>query len=488
MTTATLASISNSEVQAATEELTTNQTSATLQRTPLTRRRLPFSVVAKPTGAACNLDCQYCFFLSKELLYNAQRQQMSEATLERYVAEYLAASPDGEVTMLWQGGEPTLRGLPFYRRLIELCEQYRRPNQHVVHAMQTNGTLIDEEWAEFLHKHDVLVGVSIDGPAECHDAYRLNRAGRGTHSMVIRGWRRLQDAGVRCNILCTVHHANERHPLEVYRYFRDELGADYLQFIPIVERVDPEQLNRVEHGGWRATGTRRNTNNSGQGGSCHQVGLLYRQHGDAVTSRSVKPEAYGDFLNTIFDEWITHDVGRVFVQDFDAALGALFGQYSVCVHAPECGTNMALEFNGDVYACDHWVEPDWLVGNINDSDFASLAGTPLMQQFSLKKHAQLPDRCCTCPFLRMCNGGCPKDRFVSPDAMAGNDTVAAKTAETTNGASQNLQNYLCPGFAKFYGHIRPDMIGMARLLRAGRAPYEIMNPDVRAKVRAKTTR
>lgn len=438
------------------------------RHTPLNRRQLPFSVVAKPTGAACNLDCQYCFFLSKELLYNAQRQQMSDETLERYVAEYLAASPDGEVTMLWQGGEPTLRGLPFYRRLIELCEQYRRPKQHVVHAMQTNGTLIDDEWAEFLHEHDVLVGVSIDGPAEYHDAYRLNRAGRGTHSMVIRGWNILQKAGVRCNILCTVHHANEGHPLEVYRYFRDELGADYLQFIPIVERVDPDQLDRVEHGGWRATGTKR-TAGGDSSGTCHKVGLLYRQHGDAVTSRSTKPEAYGDFLNTIFDEWITHDVGRVFVQDFDAALGALFGQYSVCVHAPECGTNMALEFNGDVYACDHWVEPDWLVGNINDSDFASLASTPVMQKFSLKKHAQLSEQCRRCPFLRMCNGGCPKDRFVGAH----------------DGDGKPGQNYLCPGFARFYGHIRPDMIGMARLLRAGRAPYEIMDPQVREKVRAK---
>ena len=190
---------------------------------PLHRRRLPLSVVAKPTGAACNLDCQYCFFLSKELLYNVPRQLMSEETLEIYVAEYLAASGDGEVTMLWQGGEPTLRGLPFFRRLIELCETYRRPGQKVVHALQTNGTLIDEQWAAFLADNDVLVGVSMDGPPAMHDAYRLNRGGRGTHSMVLRGWRHLVDAGVRRNILCTVHAANQDHGAEVYRYFRDEL-------------------------------------------------------------------------------------------------------------------------------------------------------------------------------------------------------------------------------------------------------------------------
>lgn len=483
MTTATLTPIAGKGQR---------RTEAGLRSAPLNRRRIPFSIVAKPTGAACNLDCQYCFFLSKELLYSAQRQRMTDETLERYVAEYLAASPDGEVTMLWQGGEPTLRGVPFYRRMIELCERYRRPRQHVVHAMQTNGTLIDAEWADFLHEHDVLVGVSIDGPAECHDAYRINRAGRGTHEKVVRGWNTLREAGVRCNILCTVHHANEGHPLEVYRYFRDELGADYLQFIPIVERVDPEALERVEHGGWRATGTKkaecgrgarndvcdgalagvrddaRDDANQGDGEN-GGVGLLYRQHGDAVTSRSTKPEAYGDFLNTIFDEWVAHDVGRVFVQDFDAALGALFGQYSVCVHAPECGSNMALEFNGDVYACDHWVEPDWLVGNIHDDDFATLAETPVMRRFALKKHAQLTDQCRRCPFLRMCNGGCPKDRFV-------------RTADGESG-----QNYLCPGFSKFYRHIRPDIIGMARLLRAGRAPYEIMDPRVREQVRAKAS-
>ena len=180
---------------------------------------LPFSVVAKPTGAACNLDCQYCFFLSKELLYDQKRQSMSEETLETYVKNFLSASLDGEVTMLWQGGEPTLRGLPFFERLIELCEKYRRPTQEVRHAIQTNGTLITEQWARFFKDNDVLVGISIDGPKDLHDAYRLNRGGHGTHSMVIRGWEHLRNADVDTNILCTVHAANEDHGLEVYRYF-----------------------------------------------------------------------------------------------------------------------------------------------------------------------------------------------------------------------------------------------------------------------------
>lgn len=417
---------------------------------PLNRRMLPFSVVTKPAGAACNLDCQYCFFLSKELLYDVPRQQMSDEVLERYVAEYLAASPDGEVTMLWQGGEPTLRGLPFYQRLIDLCETYRRPQQHVVHALQTNATLIDDDWAAFLREHDVLVGVSMDGPAPYHDAYRLNRAGRGTHAMVVRGWNTLQRHGVRCNILCTVHHANEEHGQQVYRYFRDELGAQYLQFIPIVERVNPADLERAEHNGWRRTGT---------------TGLLYRQEGNAVTSRSTSAQQYGRFLNEVFDEWITHDVGNVFVQDFDAALGTLFGQYTVCAHAPECGTNMALEFNGDVYACDHWVEPDWLVGNITHDDFYSLAHSNTMRQFAKKKRVELTNQCRHCPFLRMCNGGCPKDRFLT--------SIDGETG----------QNYLCEGYRTFYKHIRPDIVGMARLLRANRPASQIMDPLVRARVR-----
>ncbi|WP_156812233.1 anaerobic sulfatase maturase [Alloscardovia criceti] len=434
-------------------EMNSSMPAGPLTAGPLTnRRQLPFSVVAKPTGAACNLDCQYCFFLSKELLYSAHKQTMTEDTLEKYVAEYLAASPDGEVTMLWQGGEPTLRGLDFFRTLIRLCDQYKRPQQTVKHAIQTNGTLINEEWAQFLKDNHFLVGISIDGPEKYHDYYRLNRAGRGTHAMVIRGWNYLRAAGVDTNILCTIHHANENHGREVYTYFRDELGADFIQFIPIVERVNPRDLERIENSGWRKT-------------SKDGVGLLYKQTGDAVTSRSTKPAQYGQFLNDVFDEWVQHDVGKVYVQDFDAALGALFNQYSVCYHAPECGTNMALEFNGDVYACDHWVEPDWYVGNIEKSSFYDLAHTDVMRQFGKKKHEQLPELCRSCPFRRMCNGGCPKDRF-----------VVHKDGSTP-------QNYLCPGYKKFYGHIRPDIVAMARLLRAGRAPAEIMDPQIRSAYR-----
>lgn len=420
-------------------------------RRPTRRQPVAMSVIAKPTGAACNLDCQYCFFLSKELLYNAPRQSMTEETLDAYVTAFLDASPDGEVTMLWQGGEPTLRGLDFFRSLIGICEKRRRPAQLVKHAIQTNGTLIDEEWARFLADEDFLVGVSFDGPAHLHDAYRVNRGRRGTHAMVLRGWEHLLNAGVRTNVLCTVHSANEAHGRDVYTYFRDGLGARHIQFIPIVERVDEKDL-AVAESGWRT----------------HEgVRLLYRQHGRAVTSRSTTPAGYGAFLSEVFDLWIARDVGTVFVQDFDAALSAFFGVHSMCVHAPECGNNLALEFNGDVYACDHWVEPDWRLGSVMDSPFADLVATSTMRRFSMKKRAELTDQCRACRHLPLCNGGCPKDRFM------------------TSVDGEEGHNYLCAGYEAFYSHIRPDLIAMARLIRANRAPSEIMNPTIRGALRPK---
>lgn len=407
------------------------------------------TVIAKPTGAGCNLDCQYCFFLSKELLYDVPRQLMSEETLRVYVQRFLEASPDGEVTMLWQGGEPTLRGLDFFRRAVELCEELRRPAQRVGHALQTNGTLIDERWARFLRQEDFLVGVSVDGPRRLHDAYRVNRAGRGTHALVVRGWEHLQRAGVRCNVLCTVHAANQDHGVEVYRYLRDGLGARFVQFIPIVERVPRRDLEAAE-AGWR-----------GQDGAR----LLYRQAGQSTTSRSVLPERYGDFLSAVFDEWVAHDVGTVFVQDFDTALSALFGIHSSCVHAPQCGNNLALEFNGDVYTCDHWVEPDWLLGSVVRSPFDELVDSPRMRRFARKKQAELTGQCRRCPFLRLCWGGCPKDRF------------------TTSVDGEQGHSYLCAGYSRFYAHVLADLGAMARLLRANRAPAQVMDPAVRQALR-----
>ena len=405
-------------------------------------RSLPFSVLAKPTGAACNLDCTYCFYLSKELLYDDD-QRMSEATLEAYLREYLDSQPDGPVIVGWQGGEPTMRGLDFFRRAVELAEQLRRPRQRVSHSLQTNGTLLDDEWGSFLAEHSFLVGLSVDGPEHLHDGYRVNRAGRGTHAQVMRGWQVLQRHGVETNILCTVHANNAAHPLEVYRYFRDELGARFLQFIPIVERVPRDQLLLAEQG-WRAT--------DGPG----KRGLLYKQEGDAVTSRSVDPVACGDFMVAIFDEWLGRDVGEVFIQHVDTMLGNAFGQYSLCVHAPECGGAIAVEHNGDVYSCDHFVEPVHLLGNVVTDGLRALVDSAEQREFGKSKRTSLPQQCLACPVRWACHGGCPKDRF-------------ATTADGEPGL-----NYLCAGYKHLFDHAQPAITTMAELIRQGRPADAIM--------------
>lgn len=399
-----------------------------------------FSVVAKPTGAACNLDCSYCFFLSKEVLWDSEKQQMPSTVLRSYLTRYLAAQPDGEVTIGWQGGEPTLRGIPFFREAFRLSELLRRPGQQVRHSIQTNGTLLDDAWGALLADHDVLVGLSIDGPADLHDAFRVNRAGRGTHAQVLRGWQVLQRHGVDTNILCTVNAINSRQPLTVYRYLRDDLGARHLQFIPIVERVGSGET-KVAEAGWRdADGAR----------------VLYRQQGDAVTTRSVAPEDYGQFLTTIFEEWVTRDVGDVFVQDFDVMLAATFGYFSHCVRAPECGTALAIEHNGDVYACDHFVEPGFRLGNVQEQGFSELLESEAQRQFGQAKRTSLTRECQRCPVRWACHGGCPKDRFVSSsDGEAGH-------------------NYLCTGYRRFFTHATPFIGAMAHLIRQGRPASDLM--------------
>ncbi len=406
-------------------------------------RRVPFSVLAKPTGAACNLDCSYCFFLSKELLYDHGSQRMSEDGLETYLANLFDSQPDGPVDVAWQGGEPTMRGLAFFRRSVELAERLRRPGQQLRYSIQTNGTLLNDEWGEFLAEHGFLAGLSMDGPARLHDAYRVNKAGRGSHAAVLRGWDVLQRHGVETNVLCTVHAANQDHPLEVYRYFRDSLGARYLQFIPIVERVPAESLELAEHG-WRP-GTRGKRT------------LLYQQHGNHVTSRSVSPHRYGQFLAAVFDEWITRDVGEVFVQDIDVALGNLLGQYTLCVHSPECGTAIAVEHNGDVYSCDHYVEPGYRLGNVAEDSFTNLLASPTQRAFGRSKRTSLPTQCLECPVRWACQGGCPKDRFTT----------------TTNG--EPGLNYLCDGYYHFYTHVQPALERMGTLLRSGRPARDILN-------------
>jgi uncharacterized protein len=395
-----------------------------------------FHLLAKPTGAICNLDCKYCFFLSKDLLYPGSRFRMADELLETYIRQLLEAHRTPEVNVAWQGGEPTLMGLDFFQRSVEYVQKYRRPGQQVQYTIQTNGTQIDDEWAAFFKAHNFLVGISIDGPQEMHDAYRVNKGGAGSFEQVMRGWRRLREFQVDVNILCTVHAANQDGPLDVYRFFRDELGAEFIQFIPIVERVEPGLIPLADIG-WSDR-------------------PLYKQQGNLVTGRSVNAAAYGRFLAEIFDEWVRRDVGQVFVQIFDVTLGSYLGQHSLCIFSPTCGNALALEHNGDLYSCDHYVEPDYLLGNIQSTHMIELIASEKQRQFGQDKLETLPRYCRECEVRFACHGGCPRNRFIStPDGEPG-------------------LNYLCAGYKQFFNHVRQPMTIMADLLRRGRYAYEVM--------------
>jgi len=381
---------------------------------------LSFHVLAKPTGAICNLDCKYCFFLSKAELYPGSELRMTDAVLEWYIRRQVEAQQGPEVTIAWQGGEPTLAGLDFYRRSVELVEKHRRPGQTVRYTIQTNGTLLDDDWCAFFRAHNFLVGLSIDGPRSLHDAYRVDKGGKPTFDRVIRGWGFLQEHEVDVNILCTVHAANVESPREVYRFFRDELGARFIQFIPIVERVNAD-------GGTRF------------------------QEGSTVTDRSVTAAQWGRFLVAIFDEWVRRDVGTVFVQMFDAALASWVGAPpAVCIFAETCGDAVALMHTGDIYSCDHFVEPKYLLGNLTEAPLGEMVGSARQRAFGAAKQDTLPRHCRECPVRFACHGECPKNRFIlTPDGEPG-------------------LNYLCAGYKAFFTHIDRPMRIMADLLRRGR--------------------
>lgn len=406
----------------------------------------PFHLLAKPTGAACNLDCSYCFFLSKEQLYPGSRFRMDDEVLGAYLRQLFAAHPDGEVAVSWQGGEPTLMGLPFFERAVALADEHRRPGQRVLHTIQTNGTRLDETWAAFLRRHDFLVGLSLDGPRDLHDRHRVTRGGGGTFDQVVAAHALLRQHGVAVNILCALHADNAGEPLRSYRFFRDELGARHLQFIPVVERVAPgEQAREAEC--W------------GAGGSLPR--RLYTQNGDRAAPRSVGAAQYGTFLVTVFDEWLRRDVGTVFVQAFDVALAAKVGRHELCVHAPQCGDALVLEHNGDLYSCDHYVEPGFLLGNIREHPLAELVASPRQRAFGRAKQEALPGACRQCDVLALCQGGCPKDRFLTaPDGEPG-------------------LNYLCAGYLAFFRHLDPWLELMAGELRAGRPPAGVMREAAR---------
>jgi len=391
--------------------------------TAVAMRPRAFHVMTKPRGAICNLDCAYCYFLSKELLYPGSRFRMANELLEAYTRQYIAAQRVPEVTFAWQGGEPTLMGLDFFRLALELQRKYRRPGMRVHNTIQTNGTTLTEEWCRFFREHNFLVGISLDGPRELHDAYRVDKGGHPTFDRVMAGIALLKQHGVEFNILTTLHAANAGHPLAVYRFLRDEVRTEFMQFIPIVERDN-------------------------------ETGF---QEGERLTPRSVGSRQYGDFLITIFDEWVRRDVGRVYVQLFDVALAAWLGQPAgLCVFEETCGLALAMEHNGDVFSCDHFVEPAYKLGNIHDIPLVDLASSPAQHQFGLAKRDTLPRLCRECDVRFVCNGGCPKDRILTtPDGEAG-------------------LNYLCEGYQAFFRHVDRPMRFMAAELRAGRPPAGIM--------------
>ncbi len=399
-----------------------------------------YHVLAKPTGPICNLDCEYCFFLSKEQLYPGDRFRMADEMLETYISQLLDSHRTPEVTIAWQGGEPTMMGLDFFRRAMELVDTHRRPGQIISHTIQTNGTLIDDHWARFFKEHDVLVGLSVDGPEPLHDAYRVDPRGEGSFRRVMKGFDALDARDVDVNVLCTVNAANVDSPLEVYRFFRDDMGVRFVQFIPIVERAT-EELLPLANQGW-STGSKGDR-------------PLYLQQGDLVTDRSVPPRAFGAFLNTVFDEWIATDVGVVFVQHFDTALANWHGEPgAVCVFSETCGLAVALEHNGDLYSCDHYVEPEHLLGNIAETPMIDLVASPQQVEFGRAKRDTLPEFCRTCDVRFACHGGCPKNRFTrTPDGEEG-------------------LNYLCPSYKAFFHHIDRPMKAMSQLLREGRPPSE----------------
>ena len=382
-----------------------------------------FHVMAKPAGALCNLECDYCFFLKKEELYPGSDFRMPEEVLESYIRQTVEGQRVPAVTIAWQGGEPTLMGLEFFRRAVALEKKYLRPSMAVENTLQTNGVLLDDEWCEFLRENNFLVGLSLDGPREMHDAYRHDRGGKSVFDRVVRAARLMQEHGVEFNVLCTVNDVNSQKPLDVYRFFRDELKAPYLQLIPIVER----------------------DNDTGY------------QEGTAITDRSVRPEQYGRFLVEIFDEWVRRDVGEMFVQTFDGVLAAWVRGYStLCIFRPSCGESAALEHNGDLYSCDHFVEPGYYLGNIRERPLLELVASEKQRAFGAAKSEALPRYCRECEYLFACHGECPKNRVLTtPDGEPG-------------------LNWLCEGLKAFFKHTERPMKIMADLFRRGRTAPEVM--------------
>ena len=377
----------------------------------------PFGVMAKPIGPLCNLACDYCYYLGTTSLFPAdERYRMSDAVLEAHIRAFIEASPGPLVYFAWHGGEPTLAGLGFFRRVVELQQRLLPEGWSCLNNLQTNGTRLDGEWAAFLAEQGFAVGISIDGPARLHDRSRPDRHGLPSHARTMHGLARLRDHGVEPDVLCTLNARTTSAPLEVYRFFLAE-GVRWVQFLPVVERAG----------------------------------------GGAVTERSVSPAAMSAFLRAIFDEWVRHDVGRIAVQNFAEALQVVSGEpANLCIMSETCGRVLALEHDGGVYACDHFVDPAHRLGNVTTDGLAALVESPAQIAFGQAKKDGLPGQCRACPVLFLCNGGCPKDRF-------------AITSEGEPGL-----NFLCGGYRELYAHMIPHLQRMVALGRSGKGVAAIM--------------
>ncbi|CAN5784751.1 anaerobic sulfatase maturase [soil metagenome] len=395
--------------------------------------------MTKPIGPLCNLDCKYCFYLEKEKLFPSNENfKMTDEVLETYVRQYIEHQSVPEISFAWQGGEPTLLGVSFFRKVVALQKKYAN-GKKIVNALQTNGTLLDDEWCIFLKENEFLVGLSIDGPAKLHDAYRVDKKGGASYERVIKGLQLLKKHQVEFNTLTVVNKVNSQKPLEVYRFLRG-IGSGFIQFIPLVERLADAEATKL--------------------GLDLAVPPRVDQEGEVrlpVTDWSVEPKQYGEFLCAIFDEWVKHDVGRTYVQLFDVTLGNTMGMGGgLCVFSETCGTAMAMEHNGDVYSCDHYVYPRYKLGNVLNNSLGEMVSSDAQQTFGQEKSTTLPKYCRECDVRHLCHGECPKHRFLrTPDGESG-------------------LNYFCRSYKRFFGHSAPAMRKMQTLLQNGRGAFEIM--------------
>lgn len=398
----------------------------------------PLYVLAKPVGASCNLRCKYCYYLEKAHLYrNAPARVMSDELLERFVQEYIQAQTMSQVLFTWHGGEPLMRPLSFYRKAVALQEKYAYGRQ-IDNTIQTNGTLLTDEWCEFFKEHNWLVGISIDGPQEFHDEYRRTASDKPSWQKVMRGIRLLRKHGVEWNAMAVVNDFNAGYPLEFYHFFK-EMGAKYIQFAPVVERMAAHSDGR------------------------HLATIVDQEC--PVADFSVSPAQWGDFLCAIFDEWVRHDVGQTYVEIFDCTLANWVGERpGICVYAKECGHAGVMEFNGDVYSCDHFVFPEYKLGNIRDRTLVEMLYGEQQRQFSCLKHASLPKQCKECEWEFACHGECPKNRFVND--RYGNTGL----------------NYLCSGYRHFYEHVAPYMDFMKKEFMNQRPPANVMEAVKRKRI------